>query len=458
VMDDSSSKTYDVAVIGGGVVGITVARSAILAGLKVVLLEACPDLLTGASGSNSGIACTGVDASEGTLERALIRDSISQIRGFCRRHNVPNRQCGSLVCLWPWDQDQVPGHPNTESSAKLRAVAEESWDAGDTHAVILDSNEVASLEPNLSKQCMGAVHIPGEIIVDPWLFPMAMVTQARENGLVVYTNYPCSAKDSMFNEATKTWTLQRDSEAVSCETTTRSTSDSPIPDIIRARAVINATGINSDITQKNAADVPPPTWTCKPRRGQYRIFASNDKTRFDRPIQPVPTQITKGIFVFSTLYNQIAVGPTALDQESRSDTKPDDAVAEALSILGKKILPDLDVVSDFVDEYVGIRPGTDKRDYQIHAYPDKCWISAAGIRSTGLTASLGIGRYVVKSLLPILLDVQSEAGTYFDDAPLPAAVDLIHEFNERGDGCIALYGREYRVTHPLTALGWKAQA
>ena len=96
---------YDVAVIGRGVVGITIARSAVLAGLRVVLLEASGDLLTGASGSNSGIACTGVDATEGTLERALIRDAISQIRGFCRDHNVPNRPCGSLVCLWPWDTD-----------------------------------------------------------------------------------------------------------------------------------------------------------------------------------------------------------------------------------------------------------------------------------------------------------------------------------------------------------------
>ena len=451
-MSDTDSPTYDVAVIGGGVVGIAIARSAILSGLKVALLEASPDLLTGASGSNSGIVCTGVDASEGTLERALIRDSISQIRGFCRRHNVPNRPCGSLVCLWPWDE--MSDHPSTQSSAKLRAVAEESWDAGDTHASVLDSSQVASLEPNLSNQCTGAVHVPGEIVLDPWLFPMAMLIQARENGLVVYTNYPLSAKASAFNEAAKIWTLQRVS---SSETTSSSTSDGPIPDIVRARAVINATGINSDRTQADTADAPCPSWTAKPRRGQYRIFASNDKTRFDRPIQPVPTQVTKGVFVFSTLYDQIVVGPTALDQQSRSDTEPDDAVAEALTNLGKKILPNLNPVRDYVSDYVGIRPGTDKRDYQIHAYPISCWISAAGIRSTGLTASLGIGRYVVKSLLPTILEGKHEAEKYYEVAPLPATIEMIHEFNERGDGFITLYGREYRVTHPLTALGWKEQ-
>lgn len=454
-MEDSASPTYDVAVIGGGVVGVAVARSAVLAGHRVVLLEASPDLLSGASGSNSGIACTGVDASEGTLERALIRDAISQIRGFCRRHNVPNRPCGSLVCLWPWDAE-VDSKTET-SSARLQAVAEESWDAGDSHAVILDPTQVASLEPNLSGQCRGAVHIPGEIVLDPWLFPMAMLAQARENGLVVYTHYAYSAKDSSFDETGKIWTLQRDTEMAS-SSTTNATSDSPIPDTIRARVLINATGINCDLTQSNTTDAPSPSWSGQLRRGQYRIFASNDKTRFYRPIQPVPTQYSKGIFVFSTLYHQIAVGPTALDQESRSDREPDDAVAETLSALGKKIVPNLDPVADYVGEYVGIRPGTDRRDYQIHAYPEKRWISAAGIRSTGLTASLGIGRYVVKSLLPTVVDAMPESQAYYEDAPLPAAVDMIHEFNQRGDGFITLYGREYRVTHPLTALGWKAQA
>ena len=38
---------YDVAVIGRGVVGITIARSAVLAGLRVVLLEASGDFLSG---------------------------------------------------------------------------------------------------------------------------------------------------------------------------------------------------------------------------------------------------------------------------------------------------------------------------------------------------------------------------------------------------------------------------
>lgn len=181
-----------------------------------------------------------------------------------------------------------------------------------------------------------------------------------------------------------------------------------------------------------------------------------DETRFECPIQPVPNQYSKGIFVFGSLYNQIAVGPTALDQESRTDREPDDAVATQLSNLGTKILPGLDPQADYVGEYVGIRPGTDKRDYQIHTYPERRWISAAGIRSTGLTASLGIGRYVAKSLLPTMMDISHEhANEDTTLAPLPSLDSIIADFKERNDGHVTLHGHAYRVTHPLTALGWK---
>ena len=77
--DFSSSPLLDVVVIGGGVVGLAVARAATLQGYHCAVLEGEADLLSWASGSNSGIACTGVDATPGSLERALIRDSIAQL-------------------------------------------------------------------------------------------------------------------------------------------------------------------------------------------------------------------------------------------------------------------------------------------------------------------------------------------------------------------------------------------
>ena len=127
---------YDLIIVGGGVVGLAILRAASIQGYNCVLVEANADLLSSASGSNSGIACTGVDASPGTLERALIRDSISQLRPYLKEHNIPNRPCGSLVCLWPWD----------EANNNLSVVLAESHDAGDSNAHLLTADQVKTYE------------------------------------------------------------------------------------------------------------------------------------------------------------------------------------------------------------------------------------------------------------------------------------------------------------------------
>lgn len=356
---DDDSTVYDLVIVGGGVVGLAILRAATLEGWKCALVEREPDLLSWASGSNSGIACTGVDAAPGTLERALIRDSAAQIRIFCKEMNIPTRSCGSLVCQWPWDTED-----------RLDEVLQESHDAGDTHACILSPEQLQALESNLDKSAVGAVHIPGEVVLDPWLYSIALAVHARENGAKIYTDFAMDAEASSWDG--ELWTVARKSNGAQ---------DNSRPSQLRAKAVVSATGLWSDAIQEKVLARSP--WKARPRRGQYRIFSSNDSTRITHPIQPVPTQRTKGVFVFSSLYDQIIVGPTALDQESITDRELDAAVAGELANVVQRILPDLDTVKASVGEYVGIRPGTDKRDYQIHVDYSKRWIAAAGIRSTG---------------------------------------------------------------------------
>lgn len=428
---------YDLVVIGGGVVGLAVLRSATLHGWNCALVEAQPELLTQASGSNSGVACTGVDGTPGTLERALIRDANAQFRLYCKKHNLPTRPCGSLVCLWPWDEED-----------QLQKVLQESHDAGDLHARHLAASEVLEREPNLASSVRGAVHIPGEIVVDPWLYSISLGVHARENGSNIFTNFQvdpgqCHLQDGI-------WTIKRQSISSSCS------NDAGGLQQLRAKCVVNAAGIFADLVQHEAHGSSP--WMAKPRRGQYRIYQSTSKTLIQYPIQPVPSQFTKGIFVFSSLYNQLVVGPTALEQDSRTDRSVDPEVADDLDQVIQRILPHLNVKKDFVGEYVGIRPGTDRRDYQIHAQPHKKWIAVAGIRSTGLTASLGIGDYVRRLLESILEAPHPENGRNVSTTPLPPLGDLIRNFAERGDSRVEIQGHAYQVTHPLTRLGWEQEA
>ncbi len=347
---NTADDPYDVIVVGGGVVGLAILRAATLQGWRCALVEREADLLQWASGTNSGILCTGVDAAP--LERALIRDST--VRQFFHEMNIPYRDCGSLVCTWPWDDD---------AHEKLDSVLQESLEAGDTQAKRLTREEIRQWEPYLNEQCTGAVHIPGEIVVDPWLFSIALAVHAKQNKATIFTQFEMDPATSTLGED-GLWTISRKQTD---ETNTNSTE-------LRGKTVVNATGLWTDLVQAHR----PCHWTAQPRRGQYRVYLS--ETFVTRPIQPVPTDRTKGIFVFSTLYDQLVVGPTAVDQASREDRSVDPSVSAALEQHLLRTVPQVDPNS-YLGDYVGIRPGTEHRDYQISV--SQKWIACASIRSTG---------------------------------------------------------------------------
>jgi len=512
---------YDAIIIGGGVIGLSILHSSLLSNYNTILIEQNLHLLNKASGRNSGILCTGVDAPNNSLERALIRDSISRVREFCLMYNVPMRECGSLVCLWPWDDNtdsdvssvnekKFDGLLDEEKNSRdrLQQVLHESHIAGDTDAIFLSSSTISKMEPSLSTECRGAVHIPGETVVDPWLFPLAFATHSREiykyakrkesrhencsgeDDDVIYTGRRVVMEESTFDEDSGLWTVVT-RRAASC-----GDEDEDMTITFTARCVMNAAGIDSDLVQSQASTssggdntsllLPRPRFEARPRRGQYAIFAApiddssehvapksnipmDAKSNIPiRPIQPVPSQFTKGIFVYSTLYDQIVVGPTAQDQSSRIDDTIDpdvanELIAHASRILGHKF----NSKPQLIGQYVGIRPGTTKRDYQIQLHTKSNFITVGGIRSTGLTASLGIGRHVVQCLLSSIVspppieddeDEELRQSILRHPTPLPNVKELVKQYHQRGDGTIVIGGHVYKVTHPLTKLGWDARS
>ena len=120
--------------------------------------------------------------------------------------------------------------------------------------------------------------------------------------------------------------------------------------------------------------------------------------------------------------------------------------------------------------YAGLRPGSDASpDYQIARAPGRApWVTVGGIRSTGLTAALGIARRVAR-LCDEALDEAAPAGDERGGArdttttPLPPVDAIVRSFRERGDGSV-VFGDDaagfgaHRVTHPLTRLGFERLA
>ena len=100
------SAEMDVAIIGAGVVGCAMARRFALEGARVCVLEAAPDILSGASKANSAILHTGFDAPPGSLELSCMQDAYDEYMEIREAMNLPVLETGAMVAAWS-DEDHV---------------------------------------------------------------------------------------------------------------------------------------------------------------------------------------------------------------------------------------------------------------------------------------------------------------------------------------------------------------
>jgi glycerol-3-phosphate dehydrogenase len=163
---------------------------------------------------------------------------------------------------------------------------------------------------------------------------------------------------------------------------------------LRGLWLVNAAGLGAD---RIDAMLGGGGFTIRPRRGELIVFDKLARPLVGSILLPVPTAQTKGVLVAPTVYGNILLGPTAEDIEDRSDTATTTAGLAALLEAGRAIVPDL-VREQVTATYAGLRAATEHRDYQIRVDSALRYACVAGIRSTGLSASLGIAEYVVDQM------------------------------------------------------------
>ena len=93
-------RTHDIAVIGGGVVGLAILRRLALSGLSCILLERGGDILSGASKGNSALLHTGFDAPKGSLELACMQAGYREYLDIRQALNLPLIESSALVVAW----------------------------------------------------------------------------------------------------------------------------------------------------------------------------------------------------------------------------------------------------------------------------------------------------------------------------------------------------------------------
>ena len=169
---------YDVAIIGGVVVGGILARRLSAYKIKICILEKENDVAMGASKANSAIVHAGFDAEPGTLKAELNVKGSEMMEHTAKELGVKYRKNGSLVVGF-----------NNEDKKKI----EELYDRGVKNGVrglsILDSDKLHSLEPNISPDAVCALNAPTGAIVCPYELTIAAIGNAMDNGADLKVNF-----------------------------------------------------------------------------------------------------------------------------------------------------------------------------------------------------------------------------------------------------------------------------
>lgn len=380
----------EVAIVGAGVVGCAIARELSQFDLRVTLLEAGPDVGAGTSKANTALLHTGFDAKPGTLEARLVARGFELLSEYAARVGIPVEHTGALLVAW-----------NEEQRAEFPGIVERAHANGHRNLAEVGIDELYRREPHLGPGAHGALEVPEEGLVCPFTTPLAYATEAVLAGCDLRRSTPVTAvarlEGAGFRLTTPTGPLT-------------------------ARYLVNAAGLRSDEIDRMLGH---DRFTVTPRRGELIVFDKLARPLVEHIVLAVPTKITKGVLIAPTVFGNVMLGPTADDVERKDDTE---STAEGLAYLraeGARIMPGL-LEHEVTAVYAGLRAATEHVDYQLSVHAPEGYACVAGIRSTGLSASMGIAEHVREELAAAGLRLEPGEGP-----PVELRMPNIGERSER---------------------------
>jgi L-2-hydroxyglutarate oxidase LhgO len=361
----------DCAVIGGGVVGLAVARALASQGREVIVLEAEGAIGTGTSSRNSEVIHAGIYYPKGSLKARLCVEGKKLLYAYAGERGLPHRRCGKFIV--------ATAGPQVAQLSEIRAKALAN---GVDDMVLLSREEARAMEPQL--ECLAALHSPSTGIVDSHALMLSLQGDLERAGGTVALKSPvaCARCRSDAIELS-----MRDDERVRC------------------RSVVNAAGLAAPALARHfdglqAAAVPKAYFA----KGNY--FTLGGRAPFSRLIYPVPEAAGLGVHLTLDLGGQARFGPDVQWVGSAEDLTVDPARGDAFYAEVRKYWPALPDGA-LIPGYAGIRPkisgpGEAAADFVIdgpqrHGVPGL--VNLFGIESPGLTSSLAIGAEVARILV-----------------------------------------------------------
>lgn len=374
----------DVAIIGAGVIGCSIAWELSKYELDIAVIEKASDVCEGTSKANSGIVHAGYDAKPGTLKAKLNVQGSNMMEELSKDLGFLYRKCGSFVLCF-----------DEKDMSQLKELEERGRANGVKDIRILTGSEARTMEPSLNDSVVGVLYAPTGAIVDPFGLTVCMAQNAAVNGVSFMLNSEVIGINKISD---------------GYEIISRSSSTKNDDDVIKtaAKTVINAAGVYADRIHNM---ISSQKIEIKPRRGEYMLLDNTAGGFVGKTVFQLPTKLGKGVLITPTVHGNMLLGPTADDIEDKEDIE---TTAEGINTIKQRTaLSAADVpYKEVITSFSGLRAKITKSapilnleenrmedDFMIGEIPDAPgFIDVAGIESPGLSASPAIGKYVVAIL------------------------------------------------------------
>ena len=244
-------KTCDCLIIGGGIVGLTLAREWLLRypQSKVVVLEKESNSVAHGTGRNSGVVHSGIYYAEGSLRAKLCVSGARQMLEYVEERQLWNDRCGKLLV------------PPTESSLNSMDVLLNRGRANGVEIHKVTGREALELEPRVNTKFDQALYVPVTSVVNPKEVAERVREEVVSRGGVIHYSTPAEAIDARRGTA---------------RTSTGS---------FEAGTVVNAAGLFADQVAERAG--LKTQYSFQPFKGKYWKHKNPDFT-MRRLVYPVP--------------------------------------------------------------------------------------------------------------------------------------------------------------------------